>query len=326
MEKIIEELGKIGIVPVIKIDDVEKSVPLAKALIAGGIPCAEVTFRTAEGEEAIRRINAEVPDILLGAGTVLSTDQVDRAINAGAKFIVSPGFNPKVVAYCIKKGIPIVPGCSNPSDIEQALEFGLDVIKFFPAEQSGGLEYIKAIAAPYTQLRFMPTGGINQNNIAKYTGYERIVACGGSWMVGADLINTGDFDRITQLCKEAVQAVLGFSVAHFGINTKNAETALKAANLFSALFGFTLKDGNSSIFASDNIEIMKETGLGANGHIGIGTNSLLRAIAWFERQGIKFNPGSAKKDNKGNITVIYLEEEIAGFAVHLVQRKSTTSP
>ncbi|WP_010261469.1 bifunctional 4-hydroxy-2-oxoglutarate aldolase/2-dehydro-3-deoxy-phosphogluconate aldolase [Treponema primitia] len=320
MQTIFEELGKIGIIPVVKIDDAEKAVPLAKALAAGGIPCAEITFRTAAGEETIRRIHAEVPEVLLGAGTVLNTDQVDRAIQAGAQFIVSPGFNPKVVAHCIKKRIPIVPGCSNPSAIEQALEFGLGVIKFFPAEQSGGLEYIKAIAAPYSQLKFMPTGGINQHNIVKYIGYDRIIACGGSWMVGPDLINAGDFETITRLCKEAVQIILGFSVAHLGINAKNAEEALGAANLFGALFGFSLKDSNSSIFSSDNIEIMKNPGFGANGHIGIGTNSLPRALSWLERQGIRFNRDSVKTNDKGNLMVIYLEDEIAGFAVHLVQK------
>jgi 2-dehydro-3-deoxyphosphogluconate aldolase/(4S)-4-hydroxy-2-oxoglutarate aldolase len=321
MNSVLEALGTIGIVPVIKIDDAEKAAPLAKALAAGGIPCAEVTFRTAEGEEAIRRINKAVPDVLLGAGTVLTTEQVDRAIDAGAKFIVSPGLNPKVVAYCAKRGVPIVPGCSNPSDIEQALELGLDVVKFFPAEQSGGLEYIKAIAAPYNQIKFMPTGGINQQNIAKYISYDRIVACGGSWMVGADLINAGDFDRITTLCKEAVATVLGFSVMHIGINAKDEAAALGAAKLFGALFGFALKDGSSSVFSSDRIEIMKSQGPGTHGHIAVGTNSLSRAKAWLERQGIAFNASSAKTDAKGALTVIYLAEEIAGFAVHLLQKK-----
>ena len=197
MHTVLEELKKTGIIPVIKIDDAAKSVPLAKALISGGIPCAEITFRTAQGEEAMRRINQEVPDILLGAGTVLTTEQVDKAIAAGAKFIVSPGFNPKVVSYCIEKGIPIIPGCSCPTDIEQALKFGLEAVKFFPAEQAGGLDYIKAISAPYSSMYFIPTGGINAQNIAKYIKFEKILACGGSWMVNADLINAGEFDKIT---------------------------------------------------------------------------------------------------------------------------------
>jgi 2-dehydro-3-deoxyphosphogluconate aldolase/(4S)-4-hydroxy-2-oxoglutarate aldolase len=319
MNAVLEELGKIGIVPVIKIDDVEKAVPLARALIAGGIPAAEITFRTAQGEEAIRRIHREAPEILLGAGTVLTTDQVDRALDAGAKFIVSPGLNPKVVAHCVNKGAPITPGCSNPSDIERALELGLEVVKFFPAEQAGGLEYIKAIAAPYTSMKFMPTGGINAANIAKYIAYEKIHACGGSWMVGADLINAGDFGKITALCREAVFTMLGFSLLHIGVNTAGAEDAAAAARLFSSLFGFYYKEGNSSIFAGDGLEIMKSQGFGKNGHIAIGTNSIHRAIAWLERQGIKFNGDSAKRDPKGAMTIIYLKEEIAGFAVHLAQ-------
>jgi 2-dehydro-3-deoxyphosphogluconate aldolase/(4S)-4-hydroxy-2-oxoglutarate aldolase len=321
MHHVLEELGKIGIVPVIKIDDVEKAVPLAKALVAGGIPCAEVTFRTAQGEDAIRRIAAELPGILLGAGTVLTADQVDRAIAAGAKFIVSPGLNPKVVARCLEKGIPVTPGCSNPSDIEQALEAGLEVVKFFPAEQAGGLDYIKAIAAPYPNLKFMPTGGINAGNIAKYIAFDKIHACGGSWMVGADLINAGDFERITALSREAVLSLLGFSMVHLGINAENGEEAQRAAALFETLFGFAVKPGNSSIFAGEGIEIMKAPYLGTHGHIAIGTHTVVRAQAFLERAGFKFRPESAKTDAKGALTAIYLQDEIAGFAVHLVQKK-----
>ncbi|GHV81938.1 hypothetical protein AGMMS49991_04960 [Spirochaetia bacterium] len=319
METVLESLGKIGIVPVIKIDDAARAVPLARALAAGGIPCAEVTFRTEAGAEAIRRIAAEVPEVLLGAGTVLTIEQVDRAIAAGAKFIVSPGLNPKVVSYCTQKGIPIVPGCSNPSDIEQALELGLDTVKFFPAEQAGGLDYIKAIAAPYTQVKFMPTGGINQNNIAKYIAFDKIVACGGSWMVSADLINAGEFDRISALCREALLSMLGFSMVHIGINTPNAEAGLKAANLFSRLFGFAVKDGAGSAFAGEGLEIMKAPGRGTHGHIAIAANSVFRATAWFERQGIALDKSSIKTDPAGKMTLIYLQDEIGGFGVHLVQ-------
>jgi 2-dehydro-3-deoxyphosphogluconate aldolase/(4S)-4-hydroxy-2-oxoglutarate aldolase len=321
MDAVLEELGKIGIVPVIKIDDVEKAVPLAKALIAGGIPCAEITFRTAQGEEAIRRIAAEAPGILLGAGTVLTTDQVDRAVKAGAKFIVSPGLNPRVVAHCAERGVPITPGCSNPSDIERALEAGLEVVKFFPAEQAGGLDYIKAISAPYPGLKFMPTGGINALNIAKYIAFEKIHACGGSWMADAGLINAGDFEKISSLSREAVLSLLGFSVAHLGINTAREEEALGAAKLFETLFGFALKPGSSSIFAGEGLEIMKSPGPGTRGHIAISTNTVIRARAFLERAGFQFLPESARTDARGVLTVIYLKEEIAGFAVHLVQKK-----
>ena len=204
MHTVLEDLKKTGIIPVIKIDDAANAVPLAKALAAGGIPCAEITFRTAQAEESIRRISKEAPEILLGAGTVLSVEQADKAIAAGAKFIVSPGFNPNVVTHCIKKGIPITPGCITPTEVDHALETGLDVVKFFPAEQCGGLDYIKALAAPFPSMYFIPTGGINANNIAKYLSFEKILACGGSWMVNAELINSGEFERISALCREAV--------------------------------------------------------------------------------------------------------------------------
>jgi 2-dehydro-3-deoxyphosphogluconate aldolase/(4S)-4-hydroxy-2-oxoglutarate aldolase len=321
MVAILEEIGKIGIVPVIKIDDPEKAVPLARALLAGGIPCAEITFRTSQGEAALSRISREVPEILAGAGTVLTVEQADKAIAAGAKFIVSPGFNPRVVGHCIDKGIPIIPGCSNPSDMEAALEAELGVVKFFPAEQSGGLDYIKAVAAPYTTLKFVPTGGINAGNIASYIAYERILACGGSWMVPADRINAGDFDTITALCREAMSKILGFSMVHIGINAANETEALKAAHLFESLFGFIPKVGASSIFAGEGIEIMKAPYLGKNGHIAIGTNSLKRSVAYLERKGFTFNTSSAKTDAKGTVIALYLSDEIAGFAVHLVQKK-----
>jgi 2-dehydro-3-deoxyphosphogluconate aldolase/(4S)-4-hydroxy-2-oxoglutarate aldolase len=320
MHAIFEELKKIGIIPVIKIDDADKAVPLAKALIAGGIPCAEVTFRTAQGEEAMRRIHDEVPNILLGAGAVLKTEQVDKAISAGAKFVVSPGFNPKVVSYCLEKGMPIAPGCASPTDIEMALEMGLEAVKFFPAEQAGGLEYIKAISAPYTGMHYIPTGGITAHNIAKYIAYEKILACGGSWMVDSDLINAGDFDKISRLCREAMHNLLGFHMAHIGINSENETAALKAAEHFSFLFDFHVNIGASSIYSSEGIEILKMPSFGKNGHIGIGCNSVLRAKAFLERAGVEFIDESAKSDGKGNLRVIYIREEICGFAVHLVQK------
>jgi 2-dehydro-3-deoxyphosphogluconate aldolase/(4S)-4-hydroxy-2-oxoglutarate aldolase len=321
MHPVLEQISQIGIVPVIKIDDVEKAVPLAKALVAGGIPCAEVTFRTAQGEEAIRRIAAAMPEVLLGAGTVLTTNQVDRAIAAGAKFIVSPGLNPKVVAYCLTKGIPITPGCANPSDIECALELGLDVVKFFPAEQAGGLDYIKAVAAPYPSLKFMPTGGINAGNIVKYLGFEKILACGGSWMVTADLLDSGDFDEITRLCKEAIQRILGFEVVHLGINAGSEDEARQAAKMFEALFAFPVKGGSISYFAGPNIEIMLPPALGKHGHIAIGTYNVERAKAYLEKQGFAFNENAIRLDAKGKIITAYLKEEIAGFAVHLIGKK-----
>lgn len=207
MNKVLEEIQKIGIVPVVVLDDEKDAKPLAKALCEGGLPCAEVTFRTKAAKESIRIMAKEYPQMLVGAGTVLTTEQVDRAIKAGAKFIVSPGLNPKIVSYCIEKGIPVTPGCQTPSDIEKALELGLDIVKFFPAEPAGGLPMIKALAAPYTEVMFMPTGGINPKNVVDYLKFDRILACGGSWMVKGDLVKEGKFDEITTLVKEAAKIV-----------------------------------------------------------------------------------------------------------------------
>ncbi len=207
MNTIIEQLGGYGIVPVVVLNDAKKALPLAKALCDGGLPCAEVTFRTDAAEESIRIMSREFPDMLIGAGTVLSTEQVDRAVAAGAKFIVSPGLNPKVVTYCQEKNIPIVPGVVTPTEMEQAMELGLKIVKFFPAESSGGLAMIKAVAAPYTMLKFMPTGGINAKNVRDYLAYDKILACGGSWMVKGSLIDEDRFDEIEAMCREAVEIV-----------------------------------------------------------------------------------------------------------------------
>ena len=205
MNPVLEQIGKIGIVPVVKIDRAEDALPLARALCAGGLPCAEVTFRTDAAAEAIRAMIAGYPDMCVGAGTVLNAEQVDAAVEAGAKFIVSPGLNPRTVRHCQEKNVPILPGTSNPSGVEAAIELGLGVVKFFPAEQAGGTAMIKALAAPYTKMKFMPTGGINTKNLKEYLSCDQVVCCGGSWMVKGDLIKKGKFDKIRQLTKEAVE-------------------------------------------------------------------------------------------------------------------------
>lgn len=207
MDTILEKIQKIGIVPVVVLEDAKDAKPLAEALCEGCLPCAEVTFRTPAAKEAIRIMSQEFKEMLIGAGTVLSTEQVDQAIEAGAKFIVSPGLNLRIVKYCVEKKIPIIPGCSNAGDIELALENGLKVVKFFPAEPAGGLNMIRALAAPYVGVKFMPTGGISAENVGEYLKYDRILACGGSWMVKDALIKAGDFQKIKELTREAVEIV-----------------------------------------------------------------------------------------------------------------------
>ena len=312
MDKVLEQISKIGIVPVVKIDNAKDALPLAKALCAGGLPCAEVTFRTAAAAEAIEIMTKNFPDMCVGAGTVLNSEQVDAAVAAGAKFIVSPGLNPKTVQYCISKGVQMTPGISNPSEIEQAIELGLDVVKFFPAEQSGGLAKIKAMAAPYVNMRFMPTGGVNVNNLTSYLDFSKIIACGGSWMVPGDLINEGAWDKIEALTREAVYTMLGFELAHVGVNAANEEDAMKAANRFAFLFGMSIKNGNSSVFAGKAME-------GKFGHIAIRTNYIERAVNYMNTVlGVEFE--EPVRDENGKYKAIYLKEEIGGFAVHLLQK------
>ena len=207
MNDALKTLGSIGIVPVVVLNKADHAQPLAQALVNGGLPCAEVTFRTDAAEESIRLIAKNFPDMFVGAGTVLTVEQADRAFNAGAKFIVSPGLNPKVVEHCLKKGYPVCPGIMTPTELEMALGFGLDVVKFFPAENAGGLKMIKAMSAPYTMMKFMPTGGINATNVRDYLACNKILACGGSWMVKGDLINAGDFAEIEKLTREAAEIV-----------------------------------------------------------------------------------------------------------------------
>lgn len=210
MDAIFEQIKKLGIVPVVVLEDSKDALPLAKAFIKGGLPCAEITFRTDAAEESIRLMSEHNPQMLIGAGTVLTIEQADQAIAAGAKFIVSPGFNPRVVKHCIEKAVPVIPGCSTPSDMEQALELGLEVVKFFPAEPAGGLNYIKAVAAPYTKLLFMPTGGISPANVKEYLSYNRILACGGSWMAKDSLIKEGKFEQIEELTRQAADLTAAF--------------------------------------------------------------------------------------------------------------------
>ena len=199
-----EKIAELKVVPVVVLEDAKDAAPLAKALCEGGLPCAEVTFRTAAAKDSIKAMSEAYPEMLVGAGTVLTKEQVDSAVEAGAKFIVSPGFDPEIVDYCLEKELPVFPGCITPSEVAQAVKRGLRVVKFFPAEQFGGVATIKALSAPYVGLKFMPTGGVSAKNLKEYLACKPIVACGGSWMVKKDLIEAGEFDKIRELTKEAV--------------------------------------------------------------------------------------------------------------------------
>ena len=311
---ILKQVSNIGIVPVIAIDDASKAVPLAKALAAGGLPAAEVTFRTAAAEDAIRAIVQEVPEMLVGAGTVITTEQADRAMAAGATFIVAPGYDPKVTQHVLDKGGIMMPGTASAGEMQQAMNQGCQVIKYFPAEANGGVAMLKNIGAALKGAKWMCTGGVSAKDVNDYLGYSQIVAGGGTWMCKKELIEGEKWDEITAMCKEAVKTMLGFSLAHVGINCENEAEAGQSAKTLCALFGFEYKPGNSSIFAGSAVECMKSPYLGKNGHIAIATNSLDRAVYHLGRQGVAFDESTRKPK------AIYLKQEVGGFAIHLVQR------
>jgi 2-dehydro-3-deoxyphosphogluconate aldolase/(4S)-4-hydroxy-2-oxoglutarate aldolase len=207
MTDILQQLGQLGLIPVVAIERAADAPKLGRALLDGGLPCAEITFRTAAAEEAIRLMASECPDVLVGAGTVLSVEQAQKAVAAGSKYIVSPGFDADVVDWCLANNIPITPGVMTPTEVAMGLKKGLNVLKFFPAEAAGGVMLMKSIAAPYGQVKFIPTGGINAKNLADYLSLPMVHACGGSWMVTKQLITAGEFDQITALAREAVAVV-----------------------------------------------------------------------------------------------------------------------
>ena len=314
-----KKIEALGIVPVVVLNDADDAVPLCKALAEGGLPVAEITFRTAAAEESIRRVAKELPDVLVGAGTVLTIDQVDRAIGAGAKFIVSPGYSDEVVSWCVENNVAITPGCVTPTEIMAAMSHGLKVVKFFPANVYGGLSAMKALSGPFGGIKFIPTGGVNDKNLAEYISAPFIHAVGGSWLCAKADIAAHNFDKITSLCKEARRIALGFEIAHIGVNTADADESLAVCQALDAAFGFGVKEGNSSNFAGSGVEVMKSPYLGKNGHIAVKTNSIPRAAAELAKNGFTLDESTAKYKGE-RMVAVYLKQEFGGFAVHLLQK------
>ena len=315
---VLKRMACAGIVPVVVLEDAKDAVPTAKAMVAGGIDVMEITFRTAAAADSIRAVAAEVPDMLVGAGTVVNLEQCKLAVECGAKFIVSPGYDEEVVSWCCDNGIAVCPGCVTPTEIMMALKHGLKVLKFFPANVYGGLGAIKALAGPFGGVKFIPTGGVNLQNVGEFIADPHIHAVGGSWVCPKADIAAGNFDKITALCKESRQALLGFEVAHVGINCADADVCDQVCDAFAAAFDFGVKKGNSSNFASTGVEVMKTMFKGANGHIAIRTNKMTPAIAEMERRGLELDMDSVK--DKNNIKAVYFKNEFGGFAVHLLQK------
>ena len=320
MNPVLQRVYEIGIIPVIAFNDVDEAIPLCKALRDGGLPAAEVTFRTACAEECIRKIHEELPDMLLGAGTVLTNDQADRAMAAGASFVVAPGYDPNVTQHVIDKGGLMMPGTCSAGEMQQAMNQGCEAIKFFPAEANGGVEMLKNIGAALKTAKWMCTGGVNAKNVNTYLANPQIIAVGGTWMCKSDKIKAGAWEDITAACKEAVDVMLGLELGHIGINCADDAEAMKTAELLGGLLSKAVAPGNSSIFVGNKeFEIMKKPGRGTHGHIAIKCNSVDRAVYHLGQRGVKFDMDSMVNKNGKNIA-IYLADEVAGFAIHLVQK------
>ena len=319
MDACIKELYRIGIVPVVALEDAADALPLGAALKKGGVSAIEVTFRTAAAADAIRLLTREMPELLVGAGTVLTKEQADAAIEAGAKFIVSPGFQPELVSYVLSKGVPMCPGTATPGEMEQAMALGLSAVKFFPAEQNGGAPMLKALSAPYRDLLFMPTGGVKLENLRTYLALDQVFACGGTWLATKDDIKAKAFDQITARTREAVKTMLNFRIKHVGINSKDAREAKKTATLLCSIFDFDYNDTELSVFTGTAVEVMKYMGRGSLGHIAIGADNVDRAEYYLRQRGFSFDESTRRVDASGRTTFLYLKDEIGGFAFHLTK-------
>lgn len=317
--KVIDTLGKIGLVPLAVLDDAGAAVPLAKALQAGGVDTMEITFRTACARDAIAAVKQEVPGFLPGAGTVLTVAQARDAVKAGADYIVMPGFDEEIVDWCLQNGVAVVPGCVTPTEVQKAVKKGLTILKFFPAEQYGGVKTCAGLAEPFRTVKFMPTGGINYDNLSDYVGKDFIFAVGGSWLCRKDDVGAGRWDKITGTVKASVRRLLGFEVAHVGVNTGSAQEAASISDELSALFGFPESAGELSTFVGTGFEINHSASYGAKGHVAIGTNSIARAEYYLSRKGVRFNENS-RVTSGDRTSLVYLEKEFGGFAVHLSQK------
>jgi len=316
---ILTRLAKAALVPVVVLENAEDAVPTAKALLAGGIDVMEITFRTAAAADSIKAVSQNVPEMLVGAGTVITLEQCKKAVEYGAKFIVAPGYDEEVVSYCVKNNIAVTPGCVTPTEIMAAMKNGLKVVKFFPANVYGGLSAMKALNGPFGGIKFIPTGGVSQDNVGEFIAAPFIHAVGGSWVCPKADIAAHNFDKITELCKSARNAILGYEVAHIGINQEDDTKSQSVCSALNKAFGFETKLGSSSNFSSSNIEVMKSMYLGKNGHIAVRTNKIDVAIADLESKGFKVDMNTAKfKGDK--MIAVYLESEFGGFAVHLLQK------
>lgn len=319
-KQIEKELSLNGISPVVVLDNADDAVPLAKALLAGGVWFMEVTLRTDCAVECIRRVAKEVPEMIVGAGTVINLETCKAALEAGAEFIVCPGYNHEVVAYCKENDVAVVPGVQTMTEIMYAINDGLNLVKLFPAENLGGVKYLKSINSVFPKLKFMPSGGINFSNFAPYAEYPNVAAATGSWLCPKKLIAEKKFDEITNIAKESIRIMHGFKLLHIGINNKDEESALTAAKCLSEIMAEPVADKGTAFFVGNMADIVKyDTLPGPHGHIAIEVNNVDRAVRYFEDKGYRFVETGKGEDDKGLIAIWFDEKQVdvGGFAIHL---------
>ncbi len=315
-------LREMGIVPVVKIDNADCALNLADALCAGGLPCAEITFRTAAAADAIRSIRENRPDLLVGAGTVLTLEQFEKALEAGAQFIVSPGLNPAIVKAAKEKDVPIYPGCATPTEVEAAMALGLSTVKFFPAEAAGGTAMLSSLAAPYQSIKFMPTGGIDKSNLNTYLSLPNVIACGGSFMVKSDWLKEGNWDAVRAETEAAVKTMLGLEMGHFAIMAKDKDDLMVSANALGEMLCLPANinpDGRGAMVGGA-FEVLNSMEEGLYPHAALMTRDPARAKAWFERRGYSFREETCQYDEKGNLKVVYFAGEWCGIRMHLLKK------
>lgn len=316
---VLARLKNAGVIPVVVIENAKDALPTAQALLRGGIDVMEITLRTAAALDAISAVAQQCSDMLVGAGTVLTPVQAKAAIQAGAEFIVSPGFSRQVVEHCMERHVLVTPGCITPTEITAAMECGLTVVKFFPAGIFGGLSAMRELASPFGSVKFIPTGGVCASNLEQYATAPFVHAVGGSWLCRKEDISAGNFDGITALCRQARKMVLGYEFAHLGMNMANRAQALTVCAQLTNAFALEVTEGKSSHFVSESIEVLNSPYLGDNGHIAIRTNDIDRAITDLGKKGFAVDWSTAKFQNEKKVAV-YLQEKIGGFAIHLLQK------
>lgn len=319
MNSALVDIGIAGVVPAVVADETTDGAALLAALSDGGLPLAEFSLRVPAGLEAIRSASSARPEATVGAADVTSPQQVDAAVDAGARFMSSPGLDESLLDRARERGVPLLPGCASPSDVMRASRLGLEVVRFSPAEATGGIALLKALAVDFPQVRFWPAGGLEPSTLPRYLADRQVLAVSGSWITRPEHLRARDWLAVAALARETVRSVHRFQVVHIGLSTADAVEADVVARRFGFLFGFDVEMGNSSNFASRRIEVMKGKSRGDLGHIAIGTTNILRAVSYLSRQGVQFVPSSEKRAADGSLKAIYLSDEVAGFALHLLQ-------